>query len=780
MPDHTSGEPVPTPTVRVFSGSAALAAGGCPAHRRFSADPSLGADPPPRDTPGAVLDAVLDLVEHAGMALEEACARLSAPKGPGRALPGGRLAPPHPGLLVWVRHAARCYLEALAGDGGRDGPHRAPVFDFWVRQYLPVPGSPNSRPYELCARGRRYAYAQGSERVRELRIPVAGAAGEQARPRAEVAVAAYVLATGTPVDRDACAARPGRYRGGAPYPMRGHRGGTDARPPDRVRVVETSCLDSSTAVLYDGSAAEAGEAFASTGREGLRSALVGGARSPGRDCLACAGRRGCGRLPRAPGLLGTGGGPWPRRSWSVSLGLRHRDCPARAHFHALGLPADPGAEPARLRRDRAVRAWLERLHRRLPRRPCTAGDLPGDRSSWSAGRWRLEGGQARLGAAMIAAHVGVCPLRGLASGSHVRVGHRLAADDTRADVLVLARAEVLHHRGRSWVHRSVTTTDDDVPAPAGDGCAPTGDGPAPAETRPSPSGNALLGEEGALSPGDHALSPGEGPLPRDHGTSGPHRDATPSPGEEPLSRDHGTSGPCGGAAPPPNGGAPASGEGRPSLEDGALFPAGDILFRDGGAGPASGGRPFPGGNAPLEDRNRPAPEVVPPPRGEGAPPSDGNAPHRNGGAAPALAGGALCGDEEALLAAEPRLALAVGLFACGALPAGPDSAVELEVLSPRGASVRSLDPGSARVRALARRVVHELAGPWHGDTSHPPAPGGACLDCPYRRWCPATGVPDALHTQGARARNPRDGAGPGPVRDPPPGQAAGSPSSAKR
>jgi hypothetical protein len=714
MPDHTSGEPVPTPTVRVFSGSAALASGGCPAHRRFSADPSLGADPPPRDTPGAVLNAVLDLVEHAGMALEEACAHLSAPKGPGRALPGGRPAPPHPGLLVWVRHAARCYLEALAGDRGRDGPHRAPVFDFWVRQYLPVPGSPNSRPYELCARGRRYAYAQGSERVRELRVPVMGAAGEQARPRAEVAVAAYVLATGTPVDRDACAARPGRYRGGAPYPMRGHRGGADARPPDRVRVVETSCLDSSTAVLYDGSAAEAGEAFASAGREGLRSALVGGARSPGRDCLACAGRRGCGRLPRAPGLLGTDGGPWPRRSWSVSLGLRHRSCPARAHFHALGLPADPGAEPARLRRDRVVRAWLERLHRRLPRRPCTAGDLPGDRSSWSAGRWRLEGGQARLGAAMIAAHVGVCPLRGLASGSHVRVGHRLAADDTRADVLVLARAEVLHHRGRSWVHRSVTTTDE-APAPAGDG-------PAPAEARPSPGANALLGEEGALFPGDHAPFPGEG---------------TSSPG-------------------------------------------GDALLGHGGAGPASGARPFPGGNALLEAGNRPAPEGGPPPRGEGASPPDGNAPRWNGGAAPALAGGALFGDEEALLAAEPRLALAVGLFACGALPAGPDSAVELEVLSPRGASVRSLDPGSARVRALARRVVHQLAGPWHGDTSHPPAPGEACLDCPYRRWCPATGVPDALHAPGARVRDRRGGAGPGPVRDPPPGQAAGSSSSAKR
>ncbi|WP_444960250.1 hypothetical protein [Nocardiopsis sp. M1B1] len=779
MSDHTSGEPVPAPTVRVFSGSAALAEGGCPAHRRFNADPSPGADPPPRDAPGAVLDAVLDLVEHAGMALEEACARLSVPGSPGgpeglgepgRALPGGRPAPPHPGLLLWVRHAARCYLEGLAGDRGRDGPHRAPVFDFWVRQYLPVPGSPNSRPYELCARGRRYAYAQGPERVRELRVPVTGAVGAQARSRAEVAVAAYVLATGTPVDRDACAARPGRYRGGAPYPMRGQRGGFDARPPDRVRVVEASCLDSSTAVLFDGSAAEAGEAFASAGREGLRSALVGGARSPGGDCLSCAGRRGCGRLPRAPGLLGLGGGPWPRRSWSVSLGLRHRGCPARAHFHALGLPADPGAEPARLRRERAVRAWLERLHRRLPRRPCTAGDLPGDRSSWSAGRWRLEGGQARLGSAMIAAHVGVCPLRGLASGSHVRVGHRLAADDTRADVLVLARADVLHHRGRSWIYRAVTTTAD-APAPAGDGCAP-------AQARPSPSGDALLGEEGALSRGDDPPSPGEGPPCRDDNAAGPRGGAAL--GEEPPPRDGGTSGPCGGAALSPNGGAPASGEGRPSLEDGALFPTGDTLLGDGGAGPASGGRPFPGGNALLDDRNRPAPEGRSPHRGEDAPPPGENAPCRNGGTAPAPAGGALFGDEEALLAAEPRLALAVGLFACGALPAGPDSAVELEVLGPRGASVRSLDPGSARVRATARRVVRELAGPWHGDTSHLPTPGEACLDCPYRRWCPATDLPDTLHGPGARARDRRGGAAPGPVRAPPPGQAAGSPSSEKR
>ncbi|WP_017570464.1 PD-(D/E)XK nuclease family protein [Nocardiopsis halotolerans] len=561
MPYHDMGDHASVPVVRVFGDSAALSRGGCPAHRRIRADLSTGGNddgrPPLCDTPLAPLNAVLDLVEHGGWTVGDACAHLPVPGGRPRDVLGESVAPPHAGLLSWVRHASRCYLDALARDDGRDGLHRAPAFDFWVRQYVPGPASPHSRPYELCVRGRGYTYVEGADRVRELRVPVMGVAGARERPRAEVAVAAYVLATGTRVDRDAYAERPSRYLRGVPYPMRGRSDGAASRPPDRVRVVEVSCLDSSTAVLHDGSASGAEESFAAAGREGLRSALVGGARSPGRDCLACAARSGCGRLPRVPGLLGLADGSRPRRSWSVSVGLRHRGCPARAHFHSLGLAADPRGTPASAC-DRAVRAWLERLHTRLPRRPCAPEDLPGEPASWSAGGRRLEGGQARRGAAMIAAHVGVCPLRGLVSGSHVRVGHTLAADDTRANVLVLARAEVLHHRGRSWVHRTVTT------------------------------------------------------------------DA-----------------------------------------------------------------------------------------------------------------GALDGTEDDLLEHDPRLALAVGFLASGALSRGPESAVELEVLTPGGASVRSLDPGSARVRAGARRVVRGLAEPWHGDLSHPPRPGEACRDCPYRRWCPA-------------------------------------------
>ncbi|NYH55632.1 hypothetical protein HNR06_005221 [Nocardiopsis arvandica] len=560
MSDHASDDHRPVPVVRLFSDAAAPARGGCPEHRRIRADHSVGGDDPrghpaPRDAPLTFLDAALDLVEHRGWSVANACAHLSVPVERGRGGPGGRSAPLHTGLLAWIRHASRSYLDALARDEERDGLRRDPVFDFWVRQYMPDRGTPNSRPYEVCVRGRGYAYLAGAERVRELRMPVVGTANDRRRSRAEVAVAAYVLATGARVDRDACAARPRRYLGGAPYPMRARRGG-DPGPPDRVRVVQVSCLDSSTAVLYDGSAADAEESFASAGREGLRSALRGGARSPGRDCLSCGARSGCGRLPRVPGLLGVRDRSLPRRSWSVDLGRRHRDCPARAYLHSLGLPADGDRAPAD-GLDHAVRAWLERLHTRLPLRPCTTGDLPADHGSWSAGGRRLEGEQARRGAAMIAAHSEVCPLHGLPSGSHVRVGRTLAADDTLANVLVLARPDLLHHRDGSWSYRAVGT--------------------------------------------------------------------------------------------------------------------------------ATG-----------------------PPRPDG---------HR-------------------LLSLEPRLALAVLFFSWGALPRGAGSAVELEVLTPDGAHVLSLDPASDRVGAEARRVVHALAGPWHRDLSHPPSPGRACRDCPYRRWCP--------------------------------------------
>ncbi|MFW6641225.1 PD-(D/E)XK nuclease family protein [Nocardiopsis algeriensis] len=498
--------------IRLFDDDAVLPRGGCPAHRRIRA--RAGGFPsraPALDT----LDTVLDLVEHRGWELDRACEHLPEPH--------------------WVHRAAAAYLRSV-----EPGSRAVPCF--WVRQYIPDRGS-RARPYELCARGRRYVRPG----VRELRVPVP-APVLRTPPDARTAVAAYVLATGREVDRAACDADPQRYLGGVPFPMLGRR-----EPlPRRVRVVEVSCLDSATAVRFDGTPAQAEALFQEVGREGLRSALAGGARVPGADCLDCGARRRCDRLPPTPGLLGADPSPGPHRTWSVSLGQDFRACPARARYRALGVPP---AAPAH--REDTVRTWLERLHGRLPRRPCEPADLPADPDRRATGH-RPTGEEARRTAAMLAAHVPVCPLRGLPSGSHLRLGASLAADDTETGVLVLSRADVLHHHSGSWIHRSISTPEGD---------------------------------------------------------------------------------------PPP----------------------------------------------------------------QGLP----------------------------LLSHDPRLALAVLLFASGVLPTGPASAVELEALTPAGAHLLSLDPSSPDVRQEARRVVGALAAPWLGADAFPATPGPACLTCPYARWCPA-------------------------------------------
>ncbi|CAL9602516.1 hypothetical protein SUDANB121_05482 [Nocardiopsis dassonvillei] len=744
------------PVVRLLSDAAVLPRGGCPAHRRVRADHSLGpAGHRPREAPVAVLHAVLDLVEHEDWSLERACAHPPPPGRPPVTVLGERVPPVHDGVRRWVHHAARTHLAATAG--------RTPTPDFWVRQYMPERGARHRRPYEVRAAGR--CYTRGA--ARELWVPEPGAL-RRAPADAGVAVAAYVLATGTPVDREAYAADPDRYHGGAPYPMRRRCG-----PPERVRVIRVSCLDGAAETRFDGTVADAEDLFASRGREGLRAALVGGARAPGADCLACGVRSGCGRLPRTPGLLGLGPAP-QRLSWSPSVAREHSLCPARAHFRALGLPAVPhtparrtlpatprrpdapappearpalvgapagpaaprspgtpghpdrptappqavsgtgtprppdapvrpagdappeetsahraatpapatlrapgphaayappaetapvtgpftpstgpvpprapgrpagdtslpgtaprngtpspaktpaapgrpdrdahptpaetGTAPAALpptdtpepgaagrgaggtdapaREDRgrpaeaavpapgsaparsgdgvvagAVRAWLERAHERLPRRACEPADLPVDPARWACAGRRLFGERARRAAAMLAAHIPVCPLRDLPAGDHVRSGPSLTADDTDADMLVVYRTDVLHHRRGSWVHRSVL------------------------------------------------ISEGE------------------------------------------------------------------------------------------------------PPRATGA----------------------------ALLDEDPRAALGVLFFAAGVITSGPEPAVEIEVLTPGGARVEVLDPASPPVLAAAERTVHALAAPWHRDRAHTPVPGPACRTCPYRVWCP--------------------------------------------
>uniref|UniRef100_UPI0003615CA0 hypothetical protein n=1 Tax=Nocardiopsis lucentensis TaxID=53441 RepID=UPI0003615CA0 len=463
MAPWTNGTADLAPVIRVHGGVVSPTARHCPTHLRTRTEHAFGAAAPGKHpylarSALSPLTAVLDLVEHRGRSVEDACAHLPTRGGRAVRIMGEPVAPPHEGLLAWTRHAARTYLGALAAGSGEraDGLDRVPVADPWILQYLPETGSGRARPYEVCVWGRRYLLRDGPRITRELRVPVPG----PTRPPGpeEVAVTAFVVATGAHVDRAAFEARPWRYVGGAPYATRPRRLPEEA--PARVRVVQVSCLDGSEATLFEGTVTEAEERYAAFGREPLRAVLASGGRVPGADCRPCRSRDRCGRLPRAPGLLGVRDRSRPRRTWSVTAGSYHRECPAKAHFHALGLPSGAGGdgpEGAAARRGHAVLSWIAGRHRRSPARACPADDLPPDGDAWSAGGVDVTGRAARTGASMLERHLAVCPLSDASRPGAVHVDYPLTVDDPLADVLVRCSAGLVFRRDGAWVIRELTT-----------------------------------------------------------------------------------------------------------------------------------------------------------------------------------------------------------------------------------------------------------------------------------------------------------------------------------
>ncbi|GAA0951668.1 PD-(D/E)XK nuclease family protein [Actinocorallia libanotica] len=107
-------------------------------------------------------------------------------------------------------------------------------------------------------------------------------------------------------------------------------------------------------------------------------------------------------------------------------------------------------------------------------------------------------------------------------------------------------------------------------------------------------------------------------------------------------------------------------------------------------------------------------------------------------------GGSAAWDADTLFERVPQLALAVCLIADGAFggEAPVSGTVELEVMSPAGASLFSFDTGDAGVVARARAELVRLAGGWHTDVEFRPRPGRHCATCPVARWCPDRHAPD--------------------------------------
>ena len=84
----------------------------------------------------------------------------------------------------------------------------------------------------------------------------------------------------------------------------------------------------------------------------------------------------------------------------------------------------------------------------------------------------------------------------------------------------------------------------------------------------------------------------------------------------------------------------------------------------------------------------------------------------------------------------PQIALAVLLLRHGVFGTGPRQRVELEILRPNLPEVISIDPFNDAIHDSARRTIHELVRPWHGDDLFLATPGH-CADCVVARWCPS-------------------------------------------
>lgn len=374
----------------------------------------------------------LDLIEHSKLtpeaALELAAREGDRPKA-------------HPGLMKFTRDAVLQYLEAAPAMATAPGcAVMEPSADEWVYLWTGTPPGGGRSVYEITAWGRRYRSPDG--RVRELRIPRLGSAGESDRDPAEVAVAAYVAALGVP------AVRPQRWSD--PYRAR-----ACAQRPERVRVVQYGCADGSQQVLFDGTAAEAETRFLDLGSPRLREAVSGTAERPGEGCATCKLISVCTALPRLPGLLGITVAGQPVRTWSVTNGRDYEACPTKDHLRRLHLPRT-GEYDQPARRGKAVHARIEELHSRNPARPCTSQDLRADPEQWQD-IWKLDEEQAVLGTRQLGWHLLVCPFaNGMVIGK-VRPELTLTVYDPLAGVIVLAKPDLLYQDRGAWVWRETKT-----------------------------------------------------------------------------------------------------------------------------------------------------------------------------------------------------------------------------------------------------------------------------------------------------------------------------------
>jgi len=340
----------------------------------------------------------------------------------------------------WVEHALVRYLRAEKEiDSGlrADGTTVEAVSHQWARtRSLTVGGIPIR--HEETVTGRRF----DGPGIRELRLLRHGSVEGRASDAAEVGLAAGVVA----------GAR--RVLGGA-WDTGGYRLGAH-RPVERIRVVEIGLLDGSHHVLFDDTGPAAHAAYTDDAEAHLWRSAGGGEYLPGDDCGACPLLGRCPAVMSVPGLLGMPEPGVHRKTWSVSTARSYERCPAPVHLGDLRLPRNKESEetPATTR-GRAVHSWIETQHRRTPVRACSPHDADGEHGVPERGR--LPANEAALAVQMAGDHTLTCPLATPSPVLDVHPERTVVVFDPTADVLVIAKVDLLYRTEAGWALRETKT-----------------------------------------------------------------------------------------------------------------------------------------------------------------------------------------------------------------------------------------------------------------------------------------------------------------------------------
>ncbi|MCX2949753.1 PD-(D/E)XK nuclease family protein [Lentzea sp. NEAU-D7] len=433
MPAGLRGNPR---LLRISASLAGQAEDTCPDYTAAKARPAVSARFPVRypkarleDFPLARVQKVLDRVEFGGDSIDSALQDVE------------RCAPPlHDMQRNFVRHAARSYL---ANQRPQDAPPVVPCRHEWA-----VRGTKGDRTWESTAWGRQYH--DPATGLREFRFLVLGQTGEQSgkkdRPAAQIAHAAHVAAFGQPAERAEWNNQPYRLLG--------------AETVNWVRVAEVGLMDGSYELLFEGTPEQARAYFAEHAKDRITSLVRGGRQRPGASCLKCKLLTSCDALPKTPGLLGLPSrrSPWPLRKVSVSDLRYHSDCPGMAFGYSSRLPrANEYSLEAQL--GKAVHWWLERNHRHGAGE-CNAFDMPMADHRWGEDPYIMSGEWARIGSQMLGWHLDICPFNA-GSITDVSIESDLAFHDTSANVVVVAKPDMLFHDNGAVVWREIKTTQRD-------------------------------------------------------------------------------------------------------------------------------------------------------------------------------------------------------------------------------------------------------------------------------------------------------------------------------